>query len=209
MPRSSSSLGGTMKRTRSTGLTAAMDYLDEDGNLTSDGLWDYVWDADGARERGDGAPHRGVPAAGRRVRKAGALWAADEQNQLTSMTMKTGLPTGMIRKRLEPVDYGQPWDYKALTPDGRYEPFGNFHYGVVGRASGFSGRRLLREAGRTQVANDTREGNPLHPGNPGWQWNPFGGTAPYGDYQEDQFMIDQGVDAYNTDVEYVRIPCEE
>ena len=107
------------------------------------------------------------------------------------------------------VDYGHPWDYKALTPDARYEPFGNFHYGVVGRASGFSGRRLLREAGRAQVVWDTSKGNPLQPGNPGWQWNPFGGTAPYGDYQEDQFMIDQGVDAYNTDVEYVRIPCEE
>ena len=107
------------------------------------------------------------------------------------------------------VDYGQSWDYKARTPDGRYEPFGNFHYGVVGRASGFSGRRLLREAGRAQVARDTRDGNPLQPGNLGWQWNPFGGTAPYGDYQEDQFMIQQGVDAHNKDVEYVRIPCEE
>ena len=61
-------------------------------------------DADGARERVEGAPHRGVPGAKRRVRKEGALWAADEQNQLTSMTMKTGLPTGMTRKRLEP-DY--------------------------------------------------------------------------------------------------------
>ena len=46
---------------------------DLDGNLTADGLWDYVWDA---------------------------------ENQLTSMTMKTGLPTGMTRKRLEFVyDY--------------------------------------------------------------------------------------------------------
>ena len=46
---------------------------DDDGNLTSDGLWDYLWDA---------------------------------ENQLTSMTMKTGLPTGMTRKRLEFVyDY--------------------------------------------------------------------------------------------------------
>lgn len=28
------------------------------------------------------------------------------------------------------VDYGQPWDYKSLTPDERYEPFGNFHYSL-------------------------------------------------------------------------------
>ena len=41
---------------------------DADGNLTSDGLWDYTWDA---------------------------------ENRLTAMTMKTGLPTGMTRKRLE------------------------------------------------------------------------------------------------------------
>ena len=41
---------------------------DLDGNLTSDGLWDYSWDA---------------------------------ENRLTAMTMKSGLPTGMIRKRLE------------------------------------------------------------------------------------------------------------
>ena len=44
-----------MKRTLTTGLTSAMDYLDDDGNLTSDGLWDYTRDADGARQRVDGA----------------------------------------------------------------------------------------------------------------------------------------------------------
>ena len=55
MPASSTSLGGTMKSTLTTGLTAAMNYLYDDGNLTSDGLWDYVWAADGARERVDGA----------------------------------------------------------------------------------------------------------------------------------------------------------
>ena len=44
-----------MKSTLTTGLTAAMNYLYDDGNLTSDGLWDYVWAADGARERVDGA----------------------------------------------------------------------------------------------------------------------------------------------------------
>ena len=74
---------------------------DLDGNLTSNGLWDYTWDADGARQRVDGAPQSGVPGAKRRVRKTGVPWAADEQNQLTSMTMKTGLPTGMTRKRIE------------------------------------------------------------------------------------------------------------
>ena len=94
-----------MKRTLTTGLPSVMDY-DDDGNLTKDGPWDYVWDADGARECADGAPQSGVPGAKRRVRKAGARWATDEQNRLTAMTMKSGLPTGMIRKRLEFVyDY--------------------------------------------------------------------------------------------------------
>ena len=105
-----------MKRTLTTGLPSVMDYVD-DGNLTKDGLWDYVWDADGARERADGAPQSGVPGAKRRVRKAGARWATDEQNQLTSMTMKTGLPTGMIRKRLEfKYDYlGRRVEKKVLN----------------------------------------------------------------------------------------------
>ena len=93
-----------MKRTLTTGLPSVMDYVD-DGNLTKDGPWDYVWDADGARQRVDGAPQCGVPGAKRRVRKAGALWATDEQNQLTAMTMKTGLPDGMICKRLEPDEF--------------------------------------------------------------------------------------------------------
>ena len=105
-----------MKRTLTTGLPSVMDYVD-DGNLTKDGPWDYVWDADGARERADGAPQSGVPGAKRRVRKAGARWATDEQNQLTSMTMKTGLPTGMIRKRLEfKYDYlGRRVEKKVLN----------------------------------------------------------------------------------------------
>ena len=58
-------------------------------------------DADAARKREDGARQSGVPGAKRRVRKAGAIWATDEQSQLTSMTMKAGLPDGTIRKRLE------------------------------------------------------------------------------------------------------------
>ena len=78
-----------------------------DGTLLSDGLWTYPWDVDGARKRVDGARQSGVPEAKRRVRKAGAHRATDEQNQLTAMTMKLGLPTGMIRKRLEPDEFLQ------------------------------------------------------------------------------------------------------
>ncbi len=42
-------------------------------------------DMDGARQREDGAPRSGVPGAKRRVRKAGAPWATDEQNRLIKM----------------------------------------------------------------------------------------------------------------------------
>ena len=89
-----------MHRLRNRGnLSALLDSAD--GSLTSDGLRDYSWVADGARQRVDGVRRSGVPEAKRRVRKAGAHRATDEQNQLTSMTMKTGLPTGMTRKRIE------------------------------------------------------------------------------------------------------------
>ena len=68
-------------------------------------------------QRVDGAPQSGVPGAKGRVRKAGAHWAADEQNRLTAMTMKSGLPTGMIRKRLEfTYDYlGRRVEKKVLN----------------------------------------------------------------------------------------------
>ena len=89
-----------MHRLRNNGNGSAL-LNSADGNLSSDRLWTYSWDADGARKRVDGARRSGVPGAKRRVRKAGALWATEEQNQLTSMTMKTGLPIGMTRKRLE------------------------------------------------------------------------------------------------------------
>ena len=87
-----------------------------EGDLLNDGLRTHSWDADGARKRVDGARRSGVPGAKRRVRKAGALWAADEQNQLTAMTMKTGLPTGMIRKRLEPDESLQDSAGHQRTP---------------------------------------------------------------------------------------------
>ena len=59
-----------MESTLTTGLTSAMNYLDDDGNLTSDGLWDYVW-------------------------------AVDQQNRLTAMNMKSGLPaTNRYRYRV-------------------------------------------------------------------------------------------------------------
>ena len=76
-------IGGNDEEHASHCLTAAMNYLDDDGNLTSDGLWDYTWEA---------------------------------ENQLTAMTMKLGLPTGMIRKRLEPDEFLQDFAGHQKTP---------------------------------------------------------------------------------------------
>ena len=58
---------------------------DANGNLTSDGVRAFAWDADGAREREDGAPGSGVPGAKQRVSKVGAPGATDEQNRLISI----------------------------------------------------------------------------------------------------------------------------
>ena len=81
-----------------------------------------------------------------------------------------------------------PWDFKQRAR--RYENFGNFHYGVVGRAFGFSERTLLREAGRAQQAAGTSQ---TTWGDPGWRLNPWGGNGSFGDDPEDQKMIKEGV----------------
>ena len=72
----------------------------------------------------------------------------------------------------------------------QYENFGNFHYGVVGRAFGFSETVLLREAGRAQQAAGT---SLSEWGSPGWRINPWGGSGAYGDDPADQKMIKEGI----------------
>ena len=81
-----------------------------------------------------------------------------------------------------------PWDFKQQGQ--QYENFGNFHYGVVGRAFGFSGTVLLREAGRAQQAAGT---SLSEWGSPGWRINPWGGSGAYGDDPADQKMIKEGI----------------
>lgn len=81
-----------------------------------------------------------------------------------------------------------PWDFKQQGQ--QYENFGNFHYGVVGRAFGFSETVLLREAGRAQQAAGT---SLSEWGSPGWRINPWGGSGAYGDDPADQKMIKEGI----------------
>jgi len=60
------------------------------------------------------------------------------------------------------VKYGGPWDFKTIDQSNRrydyrfgyspdFENFGNWHYGVVGAAMGFSESTLLNAAGAAQI----------------------------------------------------------
>lgn len=75
-----------------------------------------------------------------------------------------------------------PWDFKQRGA--QYESFGNFHYGAVGTAAGFSKETLLRAAGVAQSRAGTS--NRLF----GSWWS----GAPYGDDPRDQYWITEGID---------------
>jgi type VI secretion system secreted protein VgrG len=84
---------------------------------------------------------------------------------------------------------GGPWDFKQRGS--QYEDFGNFHFGVVGKAMGIPEGVLLRRAGKAAAAKrgaDPRFGDP---GN-----GLFGGTAPYGNDPRSEAMIRKGFAHY-------------
>jgi putative RNase toxin 44 of polymorphic toxin system len=82
------------------------------------------------------------------------------------------------------VNKGGPWDYKQQGKDNI--DFGNFNYGAVGTAFGFSEETLLRAAGWAQRKDKT--------------WKPKYGEAtggpPYGDDPRDQEQIRKGIRYY-------------
>lgn len=73
------------------------------------------------------------------------------------------------------------WDYK--TQGKQYEEFGNYNFGMAGRAAGYSENILKRGAGVYQIYSGTSSQQW------GWPW----GSAPYGDDPMDQYWIDEGV----------------
>lgn len=94
------------------------------------------------------------------------------------------------------------WDYKQRTKHlGKTDPahrhmqrFGNWHYGFVGTAAGFSRDALHRQAGRAQIRAGTSE----------WKTNPswgrpaalgglIGGVYPFGDDPQDAHDIALGI----------------
>jgi len=82
--------------------------------------------------------------------------------------------------------YGQvrnkgPWDYKQQG--GQFQDFGNFNYGAVGAAFGFTDQILLRGAGAAQMLAGTSTP----------QWGYPWGSSPYGDDPADQQQIQDGI----------------
>ncbi len=82
------------------------------------------------------------------------------------------------------VKTGGDWDYKQLGPE--YEDFGNYNYGVVGSAAGFSEGELERAAGAYQIYQGRSQDDW------GWPW----GNSPYGDDPKDQRWINEGIKDY-------------
>lgn len=91
------------------------------------------------------------------------------------------------------VDYGHEWDFK--TKGAQYEAFGNFHYGVVGKAAGISETNLRQQAGIAQEGAGTSQ--------KGWGDSGYGigklkffGSGNYGDDPTDQHWIKKGIHYY-------------
>lgn len=80
------------------------------------------------------------------------------------------------------VRNGGPWDFKQQSTS--FENFGNFHYGAVGHAGGIPEEILLRAAGCAQMVAGTS------PPEYGYCW----WLPPYGDDDNDQYWIQQGIE---------------
>ena len=77
------------------------------------------------------------------------------------------------------------WDYKQQGS--QYQDFGNFNFGVTGRAAHFPEETLLRGAGWAQ--EDAGTSLP--------EWGHWDGSAPYGDDPADQEQIKEGFKYYD------------
>lgn len=97
-------------------------------------------------------------------------------------------------ERLAP---GGEMDYKLLGRQRMYEDFGNFNYGAVALAFGFSENAALRAAGLVQTIVDTTRklGKDDIAGAAAYGLHhsmDFLGQPPYGDQERDQEMIKNG-----------------
>jgi hypothetical protein len=88
---------------------------------------------------------------------------------------------------------GGKWDFKKKGKKGEYDDFGNYHYGLVASAFGWDPGNALRMAGLYQHWTDLL--NILH-GKPRIGEGCFLGGEPYGDAEEDQKWIKEGIKDY-------------
>jgi len=104
------------------------------------------------------------------------------------------------------VRTGGKWDLKALSPTDNkrlYEPFGNFHYGVVTAAAGWDPFVAHWGAGAYSVCSmllgklqfQPDWVFPLGVGPNAWQLPTL--VPPHGDHPNDQFFISLGFDYYS------------
>jgi RHS repeat-associated protein len=121
-----------------------------------------------------------------------------KDHKVVGSKIEGGVPSGFDpfaniakAKSMSPFDFYNyvknhgAWDYKQLSTD--YRAFGNWNYGLTGRAFGWPSNILLRMAGYAQVKAGTSE--------PQWG-NPVGGP-PYGDDPADQAVITSGMSFYD------------
>jgi hypothetical protein len=121
-----------------------------------------------------------------------------KDGKVTSSQIDGGVPPGFdlfaniaLAKSISPFGFYKyvngegDWDFKKFSKDD-FEAFGNWHYGLVGRAFGWPRGVLSRMAGWAQVRDKTSR--------PEWG-SPLGGP-PYGDDPVDQQNIESGTDFY-------------
>ena len=94
-----------------------------------------------------------------------------------------------------------PWDYKLQGKGLEFEPYGNYHYGAVGRALGVSADNLLRAAGAAQVKGYIEGKSPLGSGRP---FDPPGLGSCYGDECRDQDNIRLGIQYFEDIMNFAR-----
>ena len=88
------------------------------------------------------------------------------------------------------VKTGGPWDYKRGDPT--YQDYGNWHFGIVAKAAGFSDRTTLTGAGLAHRRDNRGRYDPTG--------TPFI-LAPYWDDPRDQVMIARGINYFNNCLE--------
>jgi|GEM_PF-1266578 len=115
-------------------------------------------------------------------------WAAGSSKGLFDLMIGRDSHTGWDWL-YQQVKNGGAWDYKQLHKNrnpgeqSKYEPFGNFHFGVVASALGVPEQISLRMAGWAQTRAGTSDSDNGH-------WWDFNG--PFGDDPEDQKQIQAG-----------------